>query len=245
MRCFSPRGCASYAVTVLLTSMLIIGNAGFVRAADPENSQICDATADYFLGNDDYPEAVRLHRLIVEQRPNDALAHYHLGYAEGMMGQTRNELEQYQTAALLGLKDWDLYLNLGRVYLEQGRIGPATQAFQTAVALGPDHPEGHFNLGLAYERQGMLDAASVELNKSLTLDPSQSDARNMLALVDAEQGNYLGAQKIWTELTRSEPNFAPAQANLAILESALKRRAPAEGALAVPSFQSASALSPQ
>jgi Flp pilus assembly protein TadD len=225
--------------------MLTISLVAVARAAGGGNSQVCDATADYFLGNEDYTEAARLHRVIVVEHPNDALAHYHLGFAEGMMGQSADELDQYQTAARLGLKDWGLYLNLGRVYLEQGRSGLATDAFQTAVALGPDHPEAHFNLGLAYERQGMLTLASTELAKSLVLDPSQNDARNMLAVVDAEQGNYLAAQTIWTNLARSQPSFTPAHANLAILESALKRHGSGERALSAPSFQSASASSPQ
>jgi tetratricopeptide (TPR) repeat protein len=244
MRFFDSRGRAGHFAIVLLATMLTISLVPFAYAGSGQDDQVCDATADYFLGNQDYPEAVRLHRLIVKEHPNDGLAHYHLGFAEGMMGQNADELDQYQTAARLGLKSWDLYLNLGRVYLEQGRIGPATDAFQSAVTLGPAHPEAHFNLGLAYERQGMLAPASAELAKSLALDPSQSDARNMLAVVDAEQGNYLAARTIWIELARSQPSFAPAQANLAILESALKRRGP-EGALAAPSFQSASASNPE
>jgi tetratricopeptide (TPR) repeat protein len=245
MRSFDPHDRASHAAIVLLAMVLTISLVPVAHAASSQNDQICDATADYFLGNEDYPEAARLHRVIVEEHPDDALAHYHLGYAEGMMGQNADELDQYQTAARLGLKSWDLYLNLGRVYLEEGRIGPATDALHSAVTLGPGHPEAHFNLGLAYERQGMLAPASAELEKSLALDPSQSDARNMLAVVDAEQGNYLAARSIWIKLARSQPGFGPAQANLAILESALKRHGPGEGALAMPSFQSASASSAQ
>jgi Flp pilus assembly protein TadD len=245
MRSFDLRGRVNHAAIILLATMLTIGLVPVAHAASNQDEQICDATADYFLGNQDYPEAARLHRLIVEEHPNDALAHYHLGFAEGMMGQNADELDQYQRAAHLGLKNWDLYLNLGRVYLEQGRIGPATDAFQSAVALGPGYPEAHFNLGLAYERQGMLAPASAELVKSLALDPSQRDARNMLAVVDAEQGNYLAARTIWIELVHSQPSFAPAQANLAILESALKRHGPGERALAVPSFESASASGTQ
>ena len=191
--------------------MLTVGLAAITYAAVNSDKEVCNPTADYFLGNEDYPEAVRLHRLIIKEHPNDPLAHYHLGFAEGMMGQSDDEIDQYQTAARLGLKDWGLYLNLGRAYLEQGQLAPATNALQAAVNLGPQHAETHFNLGLAYERQGMLAPASAELAKSLTLDPSQNDTRNMLAVVDAEQGDYAGAQTIWAKLIRSQPDFAPAR----------------------------------
>lgn len=221
--------------------ILTFGSAAASYAAVNSAEQVCNPTADYFLGNEDYPEAVRLHRLIIQEHPNDPLAHYHLGFAEGMMGQSAAEIDQYQMAARLGLKDWGLYLNLGRAYLEQGHLAPATNALQTAVNLGPEHAEAHFNLGLAYERQGMLSAASAELAKSLGLDPSQSDARNMLAVVDAEQGNYHAAQTIWAELIRSQPNFAPARTNLAILEASLKQRPPGSTPPSARSFESASA----
>jgi len=230
------RGWASIGLSVL-AFCLTPANCARAGSADP----VCNPTADYFLGNEDYPEAVRLHRLIIQQNPGDALAHYHLGFSEGMMGDRSDEIEQYRLAARLGLKDWGLYLNLGRAYLEQNQLAPASEAFQQAVALGPQHAEAHFNLGLVDERRGLLSAASMELSRSLMLDPAQPDARNMLALVDAEQGNYPAAQAIWGELTRSDPNFAPAQANLAILDAALKRRAPS----AVSGFQAASALAPQ
>ena len=228
-------------LTSLIVTTLTIGLASATYAAVKSAEQICNPTADYFLGNEDYPEAVRLHRLVIQEHPNDPLAHYHLGFAEGMMGQSGDEIDQYQTAVRLGLRDWGLYLNLGRAYLERGQLAPATNALQTAVNLGPEHPEAHFNLGLAYERQGMLSPASAELAKSLTLDPSQNDARNMSAVVEAEQGNYPAAQTIWSELIRSQPSFAPARANLAILEASLKQRAPGSTPLSPRSFQSASA----
>ncbi|HEX4209322.1 MAG TPA: tetratricopeptide repeat protein [Candidatus Binataceae bacterium] len=245
MRYFDSSGHSRHVVTGLLVLILTVFAVRPIGAAADADHQVCNATADYFLGNEDYPETARLHRLFIAEHPNDALAHYHLGYAEGMMGQSSDELDQYQTAVRLGLRDWGLYLNLGRVHLEQGQLGPATSAFQSAVALGPEHAEAHFNLGLAYERQGNLSAAATELTQSLALDPSQSDARNMLAVVDAEQGNYHAAQVIWAELIRSQPNFAPAQANLAILETTLKQRTAGSAALSARSFQSASASGPR
>src|SRR5260370_24021057 len=119
-------------------------------------NQICDAKADYFLGVEDYPETAKLHRLLVAAHPNDALTHYHLGFAYGMLGRHGEELVEYRKAASLGLKQWDFFLNLGLVYLEDGNSDAAIDALRPAVAPGPDHPEGHFNLGLAYERYGGL-----------------------------------------------------------------------------------------
>ena len=50
---------------------------------------------------------------------NNALAHYHLGFAYGMTGNVSKEISEYRTAIGLGLKVWDLFLNLGLAYYDQ------------------------------------------------------------------------------------------------------------------------------
>jgi len=224
-------------------SLALVLGLGYApkMAAAAAGEQVCNPTADYFLGSEDYPEAARLHRVLIKEHPGDALAHYHLGFAEGMMGDQADEIDQYQTAVRLGLKDWGLYLNLGRAYLEKGNLGSATEAFKQSVALGLDHPEAHFNLGLAYERSGLLSDASKELAQSLALAPSQPDARNMMAVVSAEQGNYAAARAIWIGLVHAQPNFTTASANLAILDQAIKQRTSGAGARTAQGFESASA----
>jgi Flp pilus assembly protein TadD len=188
-----------------------------------KQDQICDATADYFLGVEDYPKAVEIHRALISARPSNALAHYHLGFAYGMLGKSREELFEYRRAVDLGLKQWDLFLNLGILYLEEDQIQAATRALTSAVLLGPNHSEAHYNLGLVFERQRIFGKARRELAQSLQLDPNQPDARNTMAIIDLQEGKNADARKLWSELTRTQPNFAPACANLAILDG-LDRR---------------------
>src|SRR5712664_324280 len=135
---------------VLLAVSLFAGGAA-VSANVSSGNEICDATADYFLGIEDYPETAKLHRILIAAHPDDALAHYHLGFTYGMLGRHTEELAEYRRAVSLGLKQWDLFLNLGLAYLQDGNADAATDA----VALGPGHAGAHFNLGLAYERRGM------------------------------------------------------------------------------------------
>ena len=200
---------------VALTVSPLAGGAT-VSAAVSSRNEICDATADYFLGIEDYPEAAKLHRILVAAHPDDALAHYHLGFAYGMLGRHTDELAEYRQAVSLGLKQWDLFLNLGLVYLEDGNTDAATGALATAVALGPGHAEAHFNLGLVYERRGKLAEARREMLTSLRLDPNQAEARNMLGVIYAEDGDYATAHEVWSDLART--GFEPARANLAILD---------------------------
>jgi tetratricopeptide (TPR) repeat protein len=167
-------------------------------AANPGEEQDCDVTADYFLGAENYPETIRLHREVLRKHPENALAHYHLGFAEGMAGDRTQELNEYRRAAGLGLSSWDLFLNTGLALFENGSLEAATDALRLAVRLGPNRPESHFNLGLIYE---------------------QLDARNMLGVIYARQGDKARAAAQWRHVLRNAPDHGPARANLMILDN--------------------------
>jgi len=122
----------------------------------------------------------------------------------------------------VGLNQWDLFLNLGLAYLEDSEVGRAADALRSAATLAPGRPEVHFNLALVYERSGMQQAALQEILTSLRLDPKQPDARNTLAVIYAELGDYERAHKEWSDLVRDASDYAPAQANSAILEHAYR-----------------------
>jgi Flp pilus assembly protein TadD len=203
----------AFAAAIVLPPLGIAYNA----SADGSERQICDVSADYALGVERYSEAIRLHAEVVREHPDDALAHYHLGFAQGMTGNTTAEVTEYQRAAALGLRNWDLFLNLGLAQLENGDLDTATDNLRQAVLLGEDHPESHFNLALAYERSGLLADAEREMLVSLRLNPGQPDARNMLGVIYAEEGKTVHATIVLRELVLDVPDYEPARTNLALL----------------------------
>jgi tetratricopeptide (TPR) repeat protein len=219
-------------------SIILLGLLSLLLQRPPEaraaavpitGPQVCDPVADYFLGMEDYPEAVRRHQEVIKEHPDNALAHYHLGFAQGLMGQHQLELAEYQKAVQLGLSDWDLFLNLGLLYLETDQLDTAAKVLQLATLLAPEHPETHYNLGLAYERRGKLKQAEQEILLSLRLEPSQTDARNQLGVIYAEEGNFPRARGEWQELADSAPGYSPALANLALLREVEQGRTFAAG----------------
>jgi Flp pilus assembly protein TadD len=203
----------TFGAVILLLSLGIASNAS--RGEGEE--QVCDVHADYALGVEDYSEAIRLHIEVLRKHPDSALAHYHLGFAEGMMGNRTKELREYQRAATLGLRNWDLFLNLGLVQLENGDLDAATDSLRRAVLLGPDHSESHYNLALTFERRGLLADAEREMLASLRLNPNQPDARNSLGVIFAEEGKTVRASLLWRELVREAPDYEPARKNLELL----------------------------
>jgi Flp pilus assembly protein TadD len=203
------------AVAISLPSIWIPNTA----IAGGAEQQVCDVGADYSLGVEDYSEATRRHIEVVRKHPDNALAHYHLGFALGMLGDRLAEVREYRRAETLGLTSWDLLLNLGLAQLDNGDLDAATESLRLAVVLGGDHSESHFNLALVEERRGMLADAEHETLEALRLNPGQPDARNMLGVIYAQEGKTANASLVWSVLVRDLPDYEPARANLAILGS--------------------------
>jgi tetratricopeptide (TPR) repeat protein len=214
--------CVPGVFALFLTAIVCLTPVGAQAssAASYQDPQICDPLADYFLGMEDYPEAIKRHLAVIKAQPNNALAYYHLGFAYGLMGEHKRELADYEKAISLGLSDWQLFLNLGLLYLENRQNRDATEVLRLATLLGPDRAETHFNLGLAYERMGLLEQAEQQVLLSLQIDPNQIDAQNTLGAIYAEEGDYTRAHQEWTDLVQANPGYAPARANLTILERA-------------------------
>jgi len=165
-----------------ITLALLFLCAASSWATGPD-SEICDVDADFALGLEYYPAAIALYRTFLRAHYDNALAHYHLGFAYDMTARTTEEIGEYLTAARLGLDKWDSFLNLGLAYLGQNDGPKAIKALQTAVSLGPDHSEAHFNLAIAYERSNRLREALQEITASLRLAPLDTDEHNAKAIL--------------------------------------------------------------
>jgi tetratricopeptide (TPR) repeat protein len=223
------------AIQVAIAVLAILLPQICVKSAAAFEEQICDVTADTALGLENYPTTIALHRKLLQAHPDDALAHYHLGFAYGMTGRTPQEIDEYLRAVRLGLRQWDLFLDLGLAYFEQQDYANAIAALETAVALGPKHAEAHFNLALAYEKSSRLTDAMKEIVASLQLAPADPDMRNTKAIICAESGDLKCARDEWALLLRMDPDYTPARTNLAILMgTAPASSAPSANAVEIP-----------
>lgn len=206
-----------------ITLVIFIARVGESEAAGP-NEEICNATADTAFGIENYPEAIELHQKVISAHPADALAHYHLGFAYRMVGRDADEINEYLAAVSLGLRKWDLFLNLGLAYLERHELAHAAAALETAASLGSEHAEAHFNLAIVYERQKRLDKALREIAASRRLAPDNLDAENTNAIICMEMENLACAHDIWTHLVQAAPEYAAARVNFAMLGPSCVRK---------------------
>ncbi len=69
------------------------------------------------------------HDEVVRKFLQNPPAHYHLGFAQEMIGDTTAEVGEYQRAEALGLRNWKLLLDLWMVHFENGTLDAGMGGF--------------------------------------------------------------------------------------------------------------------
>jgi hypothetical protein len=73
-------------IPVADAAFLIFCSCVLPTRAVTADGQVCGVNADLAFGHEDYATMIVLHRRLVQAQPDNALAHYHLGFPYGMVG---------------------------------------------------------------------------------------------------------------------------------------------------------------
>lgn len=95
--------------------------------------------------------------------------------------------------------------NLGKVYREQGRLGPAIQAYRQALRRDPRYPHAYLNLSGIYSQQGDIDHARWSAEQALALEPSNPRTLLAMAEVEKESGHLSAAFRWYQRAWRTRP----------------------------------------
>jgi tetratricopeptide (TPR) repeat protein len=169
---------------------------------------VCPEFADLPLRLGLYEEAIKEHRRVVLEEPENALAHYHLGYAYGQVGTHTREVEEYKRAVDLGLAREDLFYNLGMAYGEVGDLDQAEEAFRQAVAMAPTDGENRRALGMVYYEQLLFEEAVAFCKQATLLEPENPHAWHCLALALAGAGKTEDSVAAVDQVLRLDAHYA-------------------------------------
>lgn len=144
------------------------------------------ASAQEALNKEDFDTAAQDYQDYLAKKPDDALAHFQLGYAYTGMKKNEEAKKEYEKAIELDPEMGAAYLNLGLTLLDTDAAG-AVEPLEKAVELKPDEPRPKFLLGWAYERTGKLPQAVEQYRVAEKLDAKNFNisfalARTLLAM---------------------------------------------------------------
>src|ERR1700730_6563081 len=111
-----------------------------VRASGGSSeSQVCVPVADYYLGMEDYPAAIRRHLVVIREHPEDALAH-------NCMSTAARSSWDWTIGSCFSTWGWSIWKTVSR------RPRPRCCGWRLCSdPINPRRISTHFNLGLTYE----------------------------------------------------------------------------------------------
>ena len=178
------------------------------KRPEAEKTWTCDRAADEAMKRQDYVTGISLHNRFLDKSPSNALALYHIGYANGRLGDHQKEVFYYEKAIALGFKEDRIFYNLGMAYGDLNRLEEAIVAFKKALDIDPDSADNHFGLAMAYYQSGIADRlAEEEFLKAIKMDPANLDARLYLSMLYTDRGELPKAAKQLQKILEIDPAY--------------------------------------
>lgn len=106
-----------------------------------------------------HEEASRFYEQVVIRMPDNPIALYNLGAAEGKAGRLSEAREHLRRAVEIEEGFWQAWLNLGNTYVSGGELDSAEKCYLKTLEIVPDNPDVMFNLGSFFILRG--DTASA------------------------------------------------------------------------------------
>jgi len=114
-------------------------------------------------------------------------------------------IDAYQRALAVDPDHADSHCNLGSIYYNQGRRGPARTCFERALAVEPSHVEANLNLATMLEEEDCNELALRHYKRALDSDPFYADAHVSAALLYEKLGLRRTAREHWRRYLQIDP----------------------------------------
>lgn len=194
------------------------------RERDPEVIKADELTGNFQLG-----AAETIYRRILTENPEHPGAHHGLGkvyyYRTTSSDQSirdrredllRRSVQSYLTALRYEPGYVEARVDLGKIYLEQGRLPDAREEFGRAMRLDPDHSEAVEMLGAVYLAEKNYNEALPYLRRAIRLDSGNSSAHYRLGEAYIGRGEYHRAIESLQTALYQFPNNAPVRTMLGV-----------------------------
>jgi superkiller protein 3 len=135
-----------------------------VIADEPDNAILYNVKGQFLFLAGRYDEALTVFHKAVELDPYLTDAHNFLGATYDELGQKAEAEREYRIALADPAYPTPelVWLNLGLLYVSEGREAEAVEAFRKSVEINPKYYKAHYELALTLERLGQLEEAIRE-----------------------------------------------------------------------------------
>ncbi len=138
-----------------------------------------------------FDDALTSLRRGLQSRADDADLHGAIGHLQARLRQHEEAVVHLREAIRLSPQPRsELYVSLGGVLAELGRLEEARLEYDKVLALEPKHPGARNNAAIALYRSGRTEDAEAMLNQVVADFPRLADAHNNLAAIAVDQQQW-------------------------------------------------------
>lgn len=145
--------------------------------------------------------------------PNNGRVLNNLAIAREKKGDLQGAEQAYLKAIELKTYQDSTFVNLGRIYIEWGRLDKALELFRAALSLNPDLAEAHNCIGQIYAIQNRVDDALQEFLQVVKLKPNLAVAYNNIGSMYLRQNKSTEAIESYGKAIERDPDCVDAYVN--------------------------------
>lgn len=214
------------------------------RSRAPHPLQALLDRAEKALADEQFAVAIEALEKFVAEQPDDAYAHFHLGYARSALKQWPEAIAAYRRATELKPDMAAAHLNLGLILYEHESPEASVPPLRRAAELLANEARPHFLLGTALERSGKHAEAIVEYRAAAALDSRDADTQLALGRALLTTGKHAEAESAFRralelDAQNAGPDAIGAGARLGLAQSLIEQKKLAQAAAELEAFLAA------
>lgn len=140
--------------------------------------------------------------------PDDVQGWFALSTVNGRLGEVEASAECCRRVLSLDPGHSEAHLNLGNVYLSQGKHAEAETQYKKVLQSNPGHYGASYGLGNIYYAMGKYEAAAEQYQAAIQINPNLFFAYANLGHLRVQQKAYDKAVNNYLQATRLNPNDA-------------------------------------
>jgi Flp pilus assembly protein TadD len=207
---------AALAITISLglPSWAQVSTQDSVQKPPAQNAAATLAQAQQALDQNDFQHAATLLAEYLAQHPENAVAHFQLGYAYSNLKREADAAKEYARAAELKPDFAEAHLNLGLALVDSDPAAAAA-SFKHAADLTPKQAKPRFLAGYALEHSGDYAGAAAQYEQASALDAKSFDVFFSWGRALLRSGDAAGAEQRFRQALALRADSAPAHLGLA------------------------------
>lgn len=146
----------------------------------------------------------------IQLEPNNLEHRVVYAYTNYLLGNNSDAIKELNWVLNQDPNYFNAHLNLGIIYLDEGRLDEAMFAFNECTRIAPRDFKGYLYLGQVFTEMGMYEDALAVLDQADQLSRANVQIIYSIGYVGEASGDYEFAENVYREALQYDPMFEKA-----------------------------------